>query len=71
MSLVQLDDITKIYVEFKGDVSYFVNLSKAAKEAKMGIPQVANLLRVVIIICHRFNVDTKSFRSKIAFWSLI
>src|SRR5918912_1458258 len=46
LSLVQLDDITKIYVEFKGDVSYFVNLSKAAKEAKMGIPQVANLLRV-------------------------
>jgi hypothetical protein len=46
LSLVQLDDITKIYLEFKGDVSYFVNLSKAAKEAKMGIPQVANLLRV-------------------------
>ena len=46
LSLVQLDDITKIYVEFKGDVSYFVNLSKAAKEAKMGIPQVVNLYRI-------------------------
>ena len=46
LSLVQLDDITKIYLEFKGDVSYFVSLCKAAKAAKMGIPQVVNLLRI-------------------------
>jgi chromosome segregation ATPase len=46
LSLVQLDDITKLYIEFKGDVSYFVNLCKAAKAAKMGIPQVINLLRI-------------------------
>ena len=26
LSLVQLDDITKIYLEFKGDVSYFMRL---------------------------------------------
>src|SRR5918911_2606000 len=46
LSLVQLDDITKIYLEFKGDVSYFISLCKAAKAAKMGIPQVVNLLRI-------------------------
>jgi DNA repair exonuclease SbcCD ATPase subunit len=46
LSLVRLDDITKIYLEFKGDVSYFVKLCKEAKEAKMGIPQVINLLRI-------------------------
>jgi hypothetical protein len=46
LRLVQLDDITKIYLEFKGDVSYFVSLCKAAKAAKMGIPQVVNLLKI-------------------------
>src|SRR5918911_847840 len=46
LSLVQLDDITKLYIEFRGDVSYFVNLCKAAKAAKMGIPQVIDLLRI-------------------------
>jgi hypothetical protein len=46
LKLVQLDYITKIYLEFKGDVSYFVNLCKAAKAAKMSIPQVVNLLRI-------------------------
>jgi hypothetical protein len=46
LSLVQLDDITKIYLEFKGDVSYFVNLCEATKAAKMGILQVVNLLRI-------------------------
>jgi hypothetical protein len=46
LSLVQLDDITKIYLEFKGDVSYFVSLCKAAKAAKMDIPQVINLLSI-------------------------
>jgi hypothetical protein len=39
-------DITKIYLEFKGDVSYFVSLCKAAKPAKTGILQVINLLRI-------------------------
>src|SRR5919202_4073632 len=37
LSLVRLDDITKIYLELKGDISYFVKLCKEAKEAKMGI----------------------------------
>ena len=46
LKLVGLDDITKIYVEFKGDVSYFVSLCKAAKAAKMGVSQVVNLLRI-------------------------
>ena len=46
LKLVGLGDITKIYLEFKGDVSYFVNLCKAAKAAKMGIPQVIDLLRI-------------------------
>jgi hypothetical protein len=32
--------------QFKGDVSYFVNLCKAAKAAKLGILQVINLLRI-------------------------
>ena len=46
MKLVGFGDITKIYLEFKGDVSYFVSLCKAAKAAKMGILQVINLLRI-------------------------
>jgi chromosome segregation ATPase len=46
LKLIGLDDITKIYREFKGDVSYFVNLCKAAKAVKMGVPQVTNLLKV-------------------------
>jgi predicted HTH domain antitoxin len=46
LKLVGLEGITKIYLEFKGDVSYFVSLCKAAKAAKMGIPQVLNLLRI-------------------------
>jgi len=33
-------------MEFKGDISYFVSLCKAAKAAKMSIPQVINLLRI-------------------------
>jgi hypothetical protein len=37
LKLVGLGDITKLYIEFKGNVSYFVNLCKAAKAAKMGI----------------------------------
>jgi hypothetical protein len=45
LKLVRFEDITKIYVEFKGDISYFVSLCKAAKAAKMGISQVVNLLK--------------------------
>jgi hypothetical protein len=46
LKLVELEDVTKLYIEFKYDVSYFVSLCKAAKAAKMGIPQVINLLRI-------------------------
>jgi hypothetical protein len=46
LKLVQLDDITQIYQELKGGVWDFVKLCKEAKVAKMGIPQVVNLLRV-------------------------
>jgi hypothetical protein len=47
LKLIGLEDITKPYIEFKGDVSYFVNLCKAVKAAKMGVPQVVNLLKIV------------------------
>jgi hypothetical protein len=46
LKLAQLDDITKIYQELKEGVRDFVSLCKAAKAAKMGIPQVVNLLRI-------------------------
>jgi hypothetical protein len=46
LKLIGLEDITKIYLEFKGDVSYFVSLCKAAKAAKLGVSQVINLLRI-------------------------
>jgi hypothetical protein len=46
LKLVGLDDITKIYLEFEGDTSFFVKLCKAAKAAKMGVLQVINLLRI-------------------------
>jgi hypothetical protein len=63
LKLVVLGDITKIYLEFKGDVSYFVNLCKAAKAAKMGIPQVINLLRIannyLPSVEHRYEVLQK------------
>jgi chromosome segregation ATPase len=49
--------------EFKGDVSYFVNLCKAAKAAKMAIPQVINLLRIannyLPSVQHRYEVLQK------------
>src|ERR687888_1841444 len=38
--------IPRVYLEFKGDVSYFVSLCKVAKAAKMGVSQVINLLRI-------------------------
>jgi hypothetical protein len=46
LKLVQLDDVTQIYRELQGGVWDFVSLCKAAKAAKMGILQVANLLRI-------------------------
>jgi len=46
LKLAGLEDITKIYLEFKGNVSYFVSLCKAAKAAKMGVSQVVNLLGI-------------------------
>src|SRR6187200_1880480 len=39
LKLVGLDDITKIYLEFQGDTSYFVKLCKEAKATKMGVSQ--------------------------------
>ena len=38
--------LPRVYLEFKGDVSYFVSLCKVAKAAKMGVSQVINLLRI-------------------------
>jgi hypothetical protein len=46
LRLVQLDDVTQIYREIKGDVWYFVNLCKVAKSAGMSIPQVIQLLKI-------------------------
>jgi len=46
LKLVGLDNITKIYMEFQGDTSYFVELCEEAKAAKMGVSQVVNLLRI-------------------------
>jgi hypothetical protein len=46
LKLVGLDHITKIYLELQGDTTYFVKLCKEAKTAKMGIPQVINLLNI-------------------------
>ncbi len=46
LKLVQLDDITKIHQELGSSVSDFVKLCKEAKAAKMGVPQIANLLKI-------------------------
>jgi hypothetical protein len=46
LKLIQLDDITRIYLELKGNISYFVNLCKAAKAANISIPQVIKLLNI-------------------------
>jgi transposase len=46
LKLRGFDDIAKIYQELQGSVWYFVKLCKEAKAAKMGIPQVINLLRI-------------------------
>ncbi len=59
LKLIGLEDITKLYIEFKGDVSYFVSLCKEAKAAKMGIPQVINLLKIanshLLSVQHRYE----------------
>jgi hypothetical protein len=59
LNLVGLEDITKLYIEFKGDVSYFVSLCKAAKAAKMGVSQIINLLRIannnLLSVQHRYE----------------
>jgi hypothetical protein len=46
LRLVQLDSVTQLYRELKGDIWYFVKLCKAAKAAKMSISQVVNLLKI-------------------------
>jgi hypothetical protein len=46
LRLVQLDTVTQLYLDLKGDIWNFVSLCKQAKAAKMGIPQVVNLLRI-------------------------
>jgi hypothetical protein len=46
LRLIGLDEITKVYLEFKDDISYFVSLCKEAKAAKMGVSQVINLLKI-------------------------
>jgi hypothetical protein len=55
--LRELDDITNLYLEFKDDISYFVNLCNAAKEAKMIVPQVVKLLKLA-------NNDIQSINRK-------
>ena len=46
LKLIQLDDITKIYQELGSGVWDFVKLCKEAKAAKMGTPQIVNLLKI-------------------------
>jgi DNA repair exonuclease SbcCD ATPase subunit len=46
LKIVGLDDITKVYLEFQGDTSYFVKLCKEARAAKIGVSQVINLLNI-------------------------
>jgi cell division septum initiation protein DivIVA len=46
LKLVGFEDITKIYLEFKGDTSYFVSLCKEAKASKMKVQDVINLLKI-------------------------
>jgi hypothetical protein len=46
LKLCGLDDITKLYLEFKGDTSYFVKLCNAAISANIGVPEVIKLLNI-------------------------
>jgi hypothetical protein len=63
LKLMELDDITKLYIGFQGDIPYFVKLCKEAKAAKMGVPQVINLLRMannyLPSVQHRYEVLQK------------
>jgi hypothetical protein len=70
LKLVGLDEITKVYLEFKGDISYFVNLCKEAKAAKMGVSQVINLLSIANNYYHQFNTGINSFKKRIVILSL-
>ena len=57
LKLRELDDIINPYLEFEDDISYFVNLCNAAKEAKMIVPQVVKLLKLA-------NNDIQSINRK-------
>jgi hypothetical protein len=57
LKLSELDDITKLYLEFKDDISYFVNLCNATKATKMNVPQVVKLLKTA-------NNDIQSIERK-------
>jgi hypothetical protein len=46
LKLAQLEDITRIYQELRSGTWDFVKLCKEAKAAKMGAPQVVNLLKI-------------------------
>jgi hypothetical protein len=46
LKLVQLDSVTQLYLELKGDIRYSVDLCKSAKSAKMRVQDVINLLRI-------------------------
>jgi uncharacterized protein YoxC len=46
LRLVQLDSVTQLYIELKNDIWNFVKLCKEAKAAKMGLPQVVNLIKI-------------------------
>ena len=46
LRLVRADDVTKIYLELKDDIPYFIELCKEAKTAKMGVSQVVKLLKI-------------------------
>jgi predicted DNA-binding protein YlxM (UPF0122 family) len=46
LKLAQLEDITRIHQELRSGTWDFVKLCKEAKAAKMGAPQVVNLLKI-------------------------
>jgi hypothetical protein len=46
LKLTYLDALNQIYQEIKHDMSYFVNLYRAAKSAGMNIQHVVKLLRI-------------------------
>ncbi|MFZ0326099.1 MAG: hypothetical protein WAL66_02240, partial [Nitrososphaeraceae archaeon] len=46
LRLVQLDDVTQLCLDLKGDIANFVFLCKQAKAAKIGGQQVINILKI-------------------------